>query len=72
MSIKEALEPFIGKDINVMMTGANGPMPGKLIDVVNDWFIMKTKWADAHYFDMTKTVSFWVDKEVSASNARMA
>lgn len=68
MSIQVELSKFINRQINVVMTGSGGAIPGKLIEVNSAWFIMETRWSDEHYFDISKINSFWAEKEKFDSN----
>jgi hypothetical protein len=62
MSMKEAIESYVGEGIYVLMAGFQAPMFGIVVDCVNDWFVMKTGQSETQYFDMTKTISFWPEK----------
>ena len=62
MSMKEALELFVDKKIDVLMTGQTQAQCGTLTEVCIDWFVMQTN-NSKQYFDITKTVTFWEHKE---------
>ena len=63
MSMKQALEKYLNKDINVVMNGSGGAMPGTLIFVGDSWFIMDTRWSSKQWFDVTKVTSFWANED---------
>jgi hypothetical protein len=53
------LQKYIGKDINVIMAGASGAIPGKLLEIGRFWFTMETRWSKNQWFDLTKVQSFY-------------
>jgi hypothetical protein len=59
MSLTELLTTFVGKEINVTMTGAASSLPGKLIGVDSGVFTMETRWSKTQYFDLNKLITFW-------------
>jgi len=61
--MQEALEPFVGKKINLLMAGFVSSMPGQLVEVCFDWIVLKTTHSDTHFFDITKVIAFYPDKE---------
>ena len=61
--MKEVLENYIGKNINVIMTGGSGATFGKLTKVNNHNFVMETRWATKHYFDISKVESVWAEED---------
>jgi hypothetical protein len=52
----------IGEKLHVTVTGAQGPVVGKLVSVEDNYFVLETHWSKHQYFDLTKLVTFWAEE----------
>jgi len=63
VSLYEALLPYKGQDVNIILRGSNSPLLGTLKLVSELWIIMDTELSIKQYIATDEIVCFWTTSD---------
>jgi hypothetical protein len=63
VSLYQALSPYRGQEVNIVLRGSNSPLLGTLKLVSELWIIMETELSIKQYVATDEIVSFWTTSD---------